>query len=194
MWRQLRIWDILLLGLNALLLSGIIWGWSGQDWLMEQPPRPSVLPVPQVSPWRDLQSLEAFQNIIAKNLLSPQRRASPTLCMEIAGGQDSLQGGRLLGIIIIDQGKAAIVSQGNPGARTQIEVLRPGEFWQGYEVIDICKDSVTFRGKGGTKTLLFPSPDKATQVARPPEGPPEETPRGGQPPMPVEQPPAEQPI
>ena len=105
---------------------------------------------------RDQQPLSAFKTVIANNLFSQDRRDKT---VSIAKVQDSLEGRQLLGTMIIGATKAAIIGgkplgagKGNP----EVEAVYLGEEWNGFKVLEISNDSVTFESKDGQKTLKFP--------------------------------------
>ncbi|MFP3867527.1 MAG: hypothetical protein ACLFUU_05085 [Desulfobacteraceae bacterium] len=156
-WRQGRIWDILLLGANALLLVAIIGVWGGEATVPAKVKAKAGLAVPQVPILADKQPLAAFQIVQTKDLFSPQRLAFQ-LSPDPSQGQDTLEGGKLQGIIIIGQEKAAIISQPASGGQPQVQVLHQGEEWRGFKVVEICQEAVLFQGKGISKTLTFPTP------------------------------------
>jgi hypothetical protein len=105
--------------------------------------------------------------VSVKNLFSPDR-SGPDLGGATAKVQDTLEGRRLLGIIIIGEEKAALIGSppgptGPLGGRTprpamtpEIQVVRLGEEWGGYKVLDITSEGVVLQGKEGKKTLNFP--------------------------------------
>ena len=112
--------------------------------------------VPTAPILRDQQPLSAFKMVAAKNLFS-QDRSDPTA--DVAKVQDSLEGRQLLGTMIIGDTKAAIIG-GKPRGRgkgtPEVEAVYLGEEWNGFKVLEISNDSVTFPGKDGRKTLKFP--------------------------------------
>ena len=105
---------------------------------------------------RDQQTLSAFKTVATKNLFS-QARSDPGV--GVAKVQDSLEGRQLLGTMIIGETKAAIIGGKTPGGgrgKTDIEAVYLGEEWNGFKVLEIANDSVTFLSKDGRKTLKFP--------------------------------------
>ena len=105
---------------------------------------------------RDQQPLSAFKTVAAKNLFS-QARSEPTA--GVAKVQDSLEGRQLLGTMVIGETKAAIIGgkpQGSGQGKSEIEAVYLGEEWNGFKVLEIANDSVTFQNKDGRKTLKFP--------------------------------------
>lgn len=114
--------------------------------------------VPQTPILRDQQPLNAFRVVAAKNLFS-QDRAGPESETPTAKAQDTLEGRQLLGTIIIGQERAALITgkEKKPGRQEpEVEVVRLGEEWDGFKVVDISNEAVTFQDKKGKKTLNFP--------------------------------------
>jgi hypothetical protein len=105
---------------------------------------------------RDQQPLSAFKTVAAKSLFS-QARSEPTV--GVAKVQDSLEGRQLLGTMVIGATKAAIIGGkplGSGKGVAEVEAVYVGEEWNGFKVLEISNDSVTFHGKDGRKTLKFP--------------------------------------
>jgi hypothetical protein len=156
-WRRhLNLLNLSLLVGIALLLLGIAhmwWGEGGVPSLSRSAKGPEV---PMAPILRDQQPLSAFAVVAAKNLFS-QDRSGPSL--GLAKGQNSLEGRKLLGTMIIGDTRAALIG-GNPPARGQagsaVDVVYLGEEWGGFKIIEISNDSVVFQGKDGQKTLNFP--------------------------------------
>ena len=112
--------------------------------------------MPKAPLLRDQQPLSAFRLVAAKNLFSQYRQDST---VEVAKVQDSLEGHQLLGTMTIGDTKAAIIGGKAPGSgkgAPEVEAVYLGEEWQGFKVLEILNDSVTFHGKDGQKTLKFP--------------------------------------
>lgn len=154
--RELKPMNLLLLAGVAFLLVAIIQIWwpSGEV----PPPSPSAKwsQVPKPPILRDQQPLSAFRIVAAKNLFSQDRKDSPSEVVKI---QDSLEGRQLLGTMTIGNTKAAIIggkSTGRGKGPSAVEAIYLGEEWNGFKVIEILNDSVTFHGKDGRKTLKFP--------------------------------------
>ena len=79
--------------------------------------------------------------------------------MDVAKVQDSLEGRQLLGTMIIGDTKAAIIggkASGRGKGKPEIEAVYLGEEWNGFKVVEISNDSVTFTSKDGRRTLKFP--------------------------------------
>jgi len=157
-WRRdINFWHILLVAANCLLLAAIIqvwWGGGESPALSRAGKAPEM---PKTPTLRDSQPLSAFRVVAAKNLFS-QDRAGPDSGTQTAK-QDSLEGRKLLGTIIIGNERAAMIGeQTTPRGRTepQVEVVRLGEEWGGFKVVEISSEGVVFQGKDGKKTLNFP--------------------------------------
>jgi hypothetical protein len=156
-WRRGLFWQLLLLGANVLLLVGIIHVWWGEE-VMPALSRPGEGPeVPKTPILRDQQALSAFGVVASKNLFS-QDRTGPDPGEPTAKGQASLEGRRLLGTIIIGEERAAIVSQSPARGKREPEILvvRLGEQWEGFKVVEISSEALVLLGKDGKKTLNFP--------------------------------------
>ena len=155
--REFKPVNLLLLAGIAFLLVAIIriW-WGGEGAMPFQGPAAKGPEMPTAPILRDQQPLSAFSNVPAKNLFS-QDRSSPTA--GVAKVQDSLEGRQLLGTMLIGETKAAIIGgkpqAGGKGA-AEVEAVYLGEEWNGFKVLEISNDSVTFHGKDGRKTLKFP--------------------------------------
>ncbi|MBU4233054.1 MAG: hypothetical protein KKD99_12865 [Proteobacteria bacterium] len=153
--RELKPVNLLLLAGVAFLLVAIIQIWWGGD-MPFQGPAAKGPEMPTAPILRDQQPLSAFKTVAAKNLFS-QARSDPTV--GVAKVQDSLEGRQLLGTMIIGETKAAIIGGKLPGSgkgKPEIEAVYLGEEWNGFTVLEIANDSVTFHNKDGRKTLKFP--------------------------------------
>jgi hypothetical protein len=157
-WRRgLNFWHVLLLVANGLLLLAIIQVWWGSDVILTRSQAGKRPKVPTAPVMRDTQALGAFRVVSAKNLFSEDRTGPDP--GRPAAKQDSLEGRKLLGTIIIGNERAAMI-----GAQTvvrgrheqQVEVVRLGEEWGGFKVVEISSENVVFEGKDGKKTLNFP--------------------------------------
>lgn len=163
MGRRGLLWHLLLLLANGLVLWGIVhlwWGEAGAP-AVSRAPGPEV---PRTPLLRDTQPLAAFRVVSMKNLFS-QDRTGPDLTGGAGGKtQASLEGRRLLGVIIIGDDRAALIGRtappGRPGQKdpkaTEVEVVHQGEEWEGFKVVEISNEAVVFQGKEGRKTLNFP--------------------------------------
>ena len=49
-----------------------------------------------------------------------------------------------------------MVHQVQPAGQAQVDVVRLGEVWGGFQVVEISSEAVVFQGKDGKKTLNFP--------------------------------------
>ena len=153
--RELKPVNILLLAGIAFLLVAIIRIWWGGGDMPFQGPAAKGPEMPTAPILRDRQPLSAFKTVAAKSLFS-QARSEPTV--GVAKVQDSLEGRQLLGTMVIGATKAAIIGGkplGGKGA-AEVEAVYVGEEWNGFKVLEISNNSVTFHGKDGQKTLKFP--------------------------------------
>jgi hypothetical protein len=154
--RKLKPVNLLLLAGVAFLLVAIIQIWWGGGDMPVQGPAAKGPEMPTAPILRDQQPLTAFGTVTAKNLFS-QDRSNPAA--SVAKVQDSLEGRQLLGTMIIGATKAAIIGgkpQGAGKGKSEVEAVYLGEEWNGFKVLEISNDSVTFHGKDGRKTLKFP--------------------------------------
>ena len=158
-WRRgFNLWHILLLVVNCLLLLAIVHIWWGEDGA-QAPTRPGKGPeVPKAPLLRDQQPLSAFRVVAAKDLFNQDRKGPET--DQPVKAQASLEGRKLLGTMIIGSEKVALISGKATGARGQkapeIEVVRQGEEWDGFKVLEISVEAVILQGKDGKQTLNFP--------------------------------------
>ncbi|MBM4286060.1 MAG: hypothetical protein FJ128_12585 [Deltaproteobacteria bacterium] len=155
MGRRRLLWNLLLLLVCFLLTAGLVKLWWGQEQEGGSVKGPQPLEWPQAPVLRDREPLDAFRLVIQKNLFSPDRTGEEA--HKPTKGQTSLEGSKLLGIIIIGVEKAALVAEpaGRPG-RKAVQVLRQGETWGNYQVVDITGEGLVLEGKEGRKTLDFP--------------------------------------
>lgn len=165
-WRRGFIWYILLLAVNVLLMVGIVYVWWGDEAGPTVTRAKDGVELPKPPVLRDNQPLTAFKLISTKNLFS-QDRTGPEEGAPAGKAEATLEGRKLLGIIIIGDDKAALISSStgqakgprglrSAGQEAQIEVVRQGEEWEGFKVMEISSEQVVFQGKEGTKTLNFP--------------------------------------
>jgi hypothetical protein len=154
--RELKPVNLLVLAGVAFLLVAIIQIWWGGGDMPFQGPAAKGPEMPTAPILRDQQPLPAFGTVAAKNLFS-QNRSSPTA--GVAKVQNSLEGRQLLGTMIIGSTKAAIIGGkplGSGKGAPEVEAVYLGEEWNGFKVLEIANDSVTFHNKDGPKTLKFP--------------------------------------
>jgi hypothetical protein len=154
--RELKPMNLLLLVGIAFLLVAIIRIWWPGGGASTPAPSAQGPQVPKAPILRDQQPLSAFRIVAAKNLFSQDRKDSPS---EVAKIQDSLEGRQLLGTMTIGNTKAAIIGGKSPGrgkGTSEVEAVYLGEEWNGFKILEILNDSVTFSGKDGKKTLKFP--------------------------------------
>lgn len=156
-WRRSLYWQLLLLAGSGLLLVGIFQVWFGNGLAPGASPSRKGPEVPKIIPLRDQSPLNAFAVVSSKNLFS-QDRTGPDPAMQTAKTQGSLEGRTLLGTIIIGEEKAALISEksGRGKQQAQVQVVRQGEEWEGFKVVEISNETVVFLGKEGRKTLNFP--------------------------------------
>jgi hypothetical protein len=155
--RELKPINLLLLaGIAFLLLATVRIWWVGGDTPFQGPAAKGP-EMPTAPILRDQQPLSAFSAVVAKNLFSQDRSSSTATVAKV---QDNLEGRQLLGTMVIGETRAAIIGgkQVGSGAKgaAEIEAIYLGEEWNGFKVIEISNDSVTFHGKDGRKTLKFP--------------------------------------
>ncbi len=157
-WRRSLWWQLLLLAGSGLLLLGIIQVWVGNDLAPEASRGRKGPEVPQVKPLRDQRPLSDFTVVSAKNLFSPDR-TGPTGA-KAPQAQGNLEGRILLGTIIIGDERAALIADKAPQGRQQggllVQVMRLGEEWEGFKLVEISNEGVVFQSKEGKKTLNFP--------------------------------------
>jgi len=147
--------NLLLLAGCGLLLLGIINIWWGEEEGQAAGHKPPPgLELPRMASLRGQEPIQAFSLVMDKNLFSPDRRgeedAKPTK------GQASIEGSKLMGIIIIGVDKAALISEPARTGRRSYLVVRQGERWGNYQVVEVTIQGVVLQGKEGRKTLDFP--------------------------------------
>jgi hypothetical protein len=157
-WRRRFSWQGLVLGVNCLLLLGLIYVWWGPATPLTSS-RPARGPeVPKAPFLRDQQPVSAFRVIVSKNLFSQDRTGpQPNLAVVPESG---LEGHKLMGTIIIGNEKAALIGA-SPGKlrgpqAVNVQVVRLGEQLGAFTVVDISSEAVVFQGKEGKTTLNFP--------------------------------------
>jgi hypothetical protein len=145
----------LLLAGSGLLLLGIIQVWVGSDQAPEVARSRKGPDVPQVQPFRDQRPLSDFAVVSNKTLFS-QTRTGPTPGATAPKAEVSWEGRLLMGTIIIGDERAALINVKTPQGKQEVQVMRLGEEWEGFKVVEISNESVVFQGKEGKKTLSFP--------------------------------------
>lgn len=154
--RELKPINLLLLAGIALLLVATLRIWWGGGDAPFRGPAAKGPEMPTAPILRDQQPLSGFSAVVAKNLFSQDRSSSTA---SVAKVQDSLEGRHLLGTMVIGETRAAIIG-GKPAGGAKgagdVEAVYLGEEWNGFKVLEIFNDSVTFHGKDGRKTLKFP--------------------------------------
>ena len=154
--RELKPINLLLLTGIAFLLVAIIRIWWGGGDMPFQGPAAKGPEMPTAPILRDQQPLSAFSVVTGKNLFSQGRQGAGTVAAKV---QDTLEGRQLLGTMLIGDTKAAIIGGKPVGAgraTIEVEAVYLGEEWNGFKVLEISNDSVTFYNKDGRKTLKFP--------------------------------------
>lgn len=156
-WRRSFWWQLLLLAGSLLLLVGIFQVWFGSNRNLAASRARKSPAVPKVKPLRDLRPLKDFAVVSSKDLFS-QGRQGPDPTTQTVKAQASLEGYTLMGTIMLGAEKAALISNkaGRGRKSSQVEVVRLGEEWEGFKVVEISNDAVVFQGKDGRKTLNFP--------------------------------------
>jgi hypothetical protein len=156
-WRhKLIIWNILMMGGTCLLLIGLYAMWWGTDQTNSPPHVSEGLKVPVAPVLRDQQPFSAFMDVVKKNLFSQDRRG---WYQNKAAHQNLFASHQLLGIIIIGNTRAALIgtlARPRGGKESGIDVVYPGDLWNGFKVKKITNESVILRGKHGLKALTFP--------------------------------------
>jgi hypothetical protein len=154
------LWYVLLLLVNGLLLVGIVNIWWGEESAPSNGRARQGPETPKAPALRDSQPLEVFQVIAARSLFSPDRSGPEAGAGKGAAG---LEGGHLMGVIIVGDQRAALIARaggpapGAPGAPPrQVDVVRLGEQLGNDTVVEISTDTVTVQGKSGKRTLGFP--------------------------------------
>jgi hypothetical protein len=154
--RELKPINLLLLAGIAFLLVAFLRIWWGGGDLSVQRVAAKGPEMPTAPILRDQQPLSAFGTVVAQNLFTQSRSSSTAAVAKI---QDSLEGRQLLGIMLIGETRAAIIGgkpAGSAKGAAEVEAVYLGGEWNGFKVLEISNDSVTFHGKDGRKTLKFP--------------------------------------
>lgn len=155
MGRKNLIWLGGLVLANLLVLAGITQVWFGPREDLRGVKGRDHLALPQVKPLRSAEKLESFSVVTAKDLFSPDRSG-----IEAKPGEkgQTLEDGQLLGTIIVGDERAVLIGQAGAKGKQKIQVLRQGEQWRGFKLLEITKDEVIFQGKEGQRSLTFPRP------------------------------------
>ncbi len=157
MGRPSLLWQVILAALNLLVFFGIIQVWWSNDSVPKQGHSQKAEIAAVDLPRRDSQPKTAYQVVATKNLFSAQRRA--TINTETDQPQkNDFDNNILQGIIMVGSGRAAIVTSKDSKPAGKVEIIRPGETWHGYKVLEIGPETVTFESKEGIKTMIFPEP------------------------------------
>jgi hypothetical protein len=154
--RDFNLWNLLLLAGIGFLLVGTVniwWNKAGPQTQSRAGKEPAVPTAPIL---RDQHPLKDFEVVANKNLFSQTRSGSKPED-ETEKKQETLEGRKLLGTIIVGDTKAALVANKTPkGGQASVEVVFLGEEWGGFNVVEISNEAVVFQGKDGKKTLTFP--------------------------------------
>lgn len=158
------LWRWVLLALNALLLLAIVSLWWGRETAVTKSRSNNALNIPKPPVTTARFPLSAYQVVIQQDLFSPSRQGEE----EAATGrtQASLEGGKLLGTIIIGPDKAALIGGGSSAPASKVQVVRPGERWGSFDILEIGDGSVVIKGKEGNKTLQLFEPSDSGQGGR----------------------------
>lgn len=157
-WRRgFNQWHIILVLVNCLLLAGIAHIWWGEEGVPAAS-RPGKGPaLPKAPMLRDQQPLSAFRVVSAKDLFNQDRTGTDTDQPVKAA---SLEGKQLMGTMIIGSERVALISgKASPvrgRSEVQVDVVRQGEEWDGFKIVEITSEAVILQGKDGKKTLNFP--------------------------------------
>ncbi len=158
-WRRgYNLWHILLLVVNCLLLLAIVHIWWGENG-HPVASRPGKGPeLPKAPMLRDRQPMSAFRVVAAKDLFSQERSGPET--DKPAKVEATLEGRLLMGTMVIGSDRLALISSkpaaGRGRLEPQVDVVRLGEEWEGFKVVEITSEAVVLEGKDGKKTLNFP--------------------------------------
>ena len=160
-WRRgFNMVHLILLVANCLLLVAIFHVWWGEE-TAPAPSRAGKGPeVPKAPMLRDQQPLSAFRVVSTKNLFS-QDRKGPELGATAVKAPSTLEGKQLMGIIIVGEERVALISKksqarGGQQRESEVQVVHLGEPFDGFKVVEISTEAVTFQSKDGKKTLNFP--------------------------------------
>ncbi len=160
------LWQVVLAALNLLVLLGIIQVWWGDSGMQPLGPSQKTESKHADLPRRDSQPQTAYQVVATKNLFSVHRRSTVRTGTEQPQKND-FDKNILQGIIVVGQERAALLISKDPPSKNKVEIVRPGETWNGYKVLEIGPDTVTFQAKEERKTMVFPEPKaKAGIVTR----------------------------
>jgi len=153
MGRENLLWLGGLVLANLLVLAGIahVWFGSGDAGPVARPQE--QLALPKAKPLRSMEVLETFNLVVVKDLFNPERSGSAATAKGL-GLEDAV----LLGTVIVGQEKAVLIGQKGPKGKQEVQVLRLGEQWRDFRLVEIGKDEVILQGKEGKRTLTFPRP------------------------------------
>jgi hypothetical protein len=159
------LWQVILAALNLLVLLGIFQVWWSDGNIPQPGPAQKTEVAPVDLPRRDSQAKSAYQIVATKNLFSVQRRA--TIKTETEQPQkNDFDNNILQGIIVVGPGRVAFVTAKDGKPTGKVEIIRPGETWHGYKVLEIGPETVTFQSNEGIKTMIFPEPKAKAGIVR----------------------------
>jgi len=160
------LWQIVIALLNLLILWGILQVWWSKTYA--PPPIAAQKKIENGMtdlPSRDPQPESFYETVVTKNLFSPQRHSEiNTISGQIQ--KNDFDSNILQGIIVVGQGRAALVTPKDPQPDNPVETIRPGEIWHGYKVLEIDADKVVFESKEGQKIMSFPEPKAKEGIIR----------------------------
>lgn len=156
-------WRLVPLALSALLLLAIVNLWWGRETAVTKPQSNDALNIPKPPVTAARSPLSAYQVVIQQDLFNPSRQGEEGAAPGQA--QANLEGGKLLGTIIIGSVRAALIAESSPATSSKIHVIRPGERWGSFDIVEISDGLVVIKGKEGNKTLqLFEQSDSRQGV------------------------------
>lgn len=144
-------WRLVPLAVIALLLLGIVNLWWGREPVETKSQSKDILNIPKIPATVARSPLSAYQVVIQKDLFSPSRQGEEGAAQGQA--QANLNGGKLLGTIIIGPVKAALIAESPPTPSSKTHVIRPGERWGSFDIVEISDGLVVIKGKEGNKTM-----------------------------------------
>ncbi len=139
---------------NLLVLAGIAQVWFGPGQEARLVREREQLNLPKEKPLRNKEMLETFNVVVAKDLFSPDRSSSEVSNAKSPGLEDAV----LLGTVIVGDEKAVLIGQKGARGKQEVQVLRQGEQWRDFRLVEIGKNEVILQGKEGKRSLTFPRP------------------------------------
>ncbi len=148
------LWQVILAALNLLVFIGIIQVWWSDSGIPKQGPSQKTEITQLDLPRRDSQPKSTYQIVAAKNLFSVQRRSTVKTETEQPQKND-FDKNILQGIIVVGQGRVAIVTSKETQPTGKVEIIRPGETWHGYTGAGNWTGNGYFSVQGGFKNHDF---------------------------------------